>query len=543
MVDLSDVSILKKVTAPSGMLYASASANYAFAEFGRDAIEACLDIIPVLPEEVAKPIAFSTIKRLAELQGEQNAEDIIGKKDATELTSEDQAILKQLSLSEERKGKIHHEHRADIVDDTPIPLHAQKILAELSLIWGGSEHQMTYYGSLDATPQFIRLIGLYCEHYGNSVLTSSYQTKSGKTQTIREALYAAIVYIASELQKSSCGLYEMYRINSAGLKNQTWKDSPSAFITTDKTLPNYDNHVIPLSVQGLVFDALHIASELFKDTHQKQATQWMKLARTLQEQTFTQFWMADKAYFATALWQDEYDDSWQKVTTISSDPINLLPTRIFDSCEPKQQELFLTGIVTQLYSDQFLTDVGIRCRAKKHIDLVDYSDYHGVEAVWPKETYDCIVGLRRQGFMRLAEQVGIRLLNGIRIADTFYELFFVTSDNRVSYDPSALHPTQAIREPIYATSVPEDMQTWTITASLAEYQLQTSGIYKNLDIASWQYCYEEKLLPLLPTQTLLQSEEELRKAFPTTYAFTVDLEKGKKRAEKYENLLIHATIH
>lgn len=542
MLDLSDFSILKKVISPSGMPYASASANYAFAEFARDAIEACMDIIPTLPKEVAEPIARDTIKRLAELQGTQNTEDILRGKDITQLTSEEEALLKQLTLSEERKGKIHHEHRFDMIADTPIPLHAQKILSELSMIWGGSEHEMTYYGSLDATPQFIRLISLYTEHYGKAILKKTYVTKTGTTQTIREALLAAVSHIESELQKSEVGLYEMYRINTAGLKNQTWKDSPSSLITLERTLPNYEKHIIPLSVQGLVYDALIASSNLLNQTHPNETKRWLSLAEKVQRQTFRLFWMEEEHFFSSALCLNE-KNKWVQIKTLSSDPVNLLHTRIFDTVEKDEKQKYLEGIITQIYSEQFVTDVGIRCRAKKHADLVDYTDYHGVEAVWPKETYDCIVGLRRQGFLRLAEQLGLRILNGILIADSFAELFFVKPDGRVFYDPHGIHIVTPHKEVFYATSVPEDTQTWSMTAALAEYQMQKAKQDTILDTSTWQYEFEEKLLRIIPKHKLLTTQKEVEAALPTDYSFSIDLEEGKKRAAKYENLLIHAELH
>lgn len=541
MLDFSDFSILEKVISPSGMPYASASENYAFAEFARDAIEACLDIIPVLPKKIAEPIAAATIKRLAELQGEQNVEDILKGKDVYHLSSEDEAMLKQLTLSEERKGKIHHEHRSSIINDTPIPMHAQQILTALSLIWGGSENEMTYYGSLDSTPQFIRLIGVYCKQFGRDILNTTYQTKSGKTQTIRESLFAATSYIEQELLKSSLGLYEMYRINSEGLKNQTWKDSPSSFIALDKTLPDYEKPIIPISVQGLVYDALLVTSELLRSSHEEKIPQWTYLAENLQKQTFSHFWMDEENYFAIALSQNE-ENKWIQIKTISSDPAILLTTSIFDTLEDDIKQHYLKGIVTQIYSDQFVTDAGIRCRAKKHENLVDYSDYHGVEAVWAKETYDAVIGLRKQGFLRLAEQLGIRLLNSLRIADSFYELFFVKPDGRVDYDPNELRIKSENKDVIYATSIPEDTQTWTITAALSEYQVQISSYYETLIKNNWQYGLENELLKRLPRQRLLTKENEINAALPTNYSFHIDLTEGKKRAEKYENLLIHASL-
>ncbi|HEY4034669.1 MAG TPA: hypothetical protein VGL94_11960 [Ktedonobacteraceae bacterium] len=133
---------LQRIYSPSGTVYASDSLLFKDAFFGRDALEVAEDLLEAYPQ-----IAHSVILSLARLQGV--------------------TVNKQ---SEEEPGKIHHEYRSLYVDGQKISEASQSILHFLSQQWGGTDTEVLYYGTIDATPLYACLIADYCHAYKNDLL-------------------------------------------------------------------------------------------------------------------------------------------------------------------------------------------------------------------------------------------------------------------------------------------------------------------------------------------------------------------------------------
>ena len=138
-VDLFN-ALLELIT-PDG-IQASSYELYQGAIFGRDSERVALDLAPWLPS-LSSRVIFSLIR----LQG-----------------------LNTNSVTEEEPGRIHHEYRHLFVGGKKIGPHQQQLLKELSEKWGGTEKEMIYYGSIDATPQLVRLVATHCRHFGSEIL-------------------------------------------------------------------------------------------------------------------------------------------------------------------------------------------------------------------------------------------------------------------------------------------------------------------------------------------------------------------------------------
>ncbi len=83
-----------------------------------------------------------------------------------------------------------------------------------------------YYGSVDATPLFVMLAGLYAE-------------RTGDDATIVElwpAIEAALAWIDGPGDPDGDGFIEYYRATEQGLANQGWKDSQDAIFHADGQL-------------------------------------------------------------------------------------------------------------------------------------------------------------------------------------------------------------------------------------------------------------------------------------------------------------------
>ena len=82
-----------------------------------------------------------------------------------------------------------------------------------------------YYGSVDSTPLFVLLAGLYAE-------------RTGDDETLRElwpAIEAALAWIDGPGDPDGDGFVEYYRKTEQGLANQGWKDSHDAIFHADGT--------------------------------------------------------------------------------------------------------------------------------------------------------------------------------------------------------------------------------------------------------------------------------------------------------------------
>lgn len=478
----------------SNEVWASNSENYSHAFFGRDSIETAEDALP-FDTSLARDVIFN----LGTLQG-RNVNGV----------------------TEEEPGKIIHEFRQK---NGKHPQVTQDIFQGLHKKWGEKGQDfVSYYGSVDATPLYIRLVADYCERVGNTkILGKKVVQKDGRERTIQEVVWDGLEWLKRSIEEGPRGhdgmstephpgqrikLLEFKRMNGQGIDNQIWKDSGTSLVHTDGTIVNHDYPVASVELQGLAYDALTKGTSLFKRTQEKQDTikDMLLLAREVRQNTLSQFWMSDKKYFAVALDRDKYGH-YRQVRTIESNAAELLNTGFFDNLPEDMKRQYTTGIVTTIYSNNFLTDVGVRCRSLEYADLVDYWDYHGSQAVWPKETYDVAKGFIRQGFPELARQLLYRMKNGMKTERSYAELFYVDSNGTVAYNPAKLVCRKKTGDNvIVTTSIPEIWQTWSWSAFIGS-KLLASRLPKQNRL-SWQYNLENDLLSTNP----LVSELSFKKA-------------------------------
>jgi glycogen debranching enzyme len=163
-------------------LFASVDELYGDAIFGRDSLEAAEDIGHLLPD-----VARDVILTLARLQGTVDADA-------------------GTDSNEEERGKIHHEHRSLYVDGRRISARSQQLLEHLSELWGGDGTTMTYYGSADATPLFVRLVASHCRLHGPSLLDQGVVRKDGTATTVLDCTLAALDWITRRMDESPLGL-------------------------------------------------------------------------------------------------------------------------------------------------------------------------------------------------------------------------------------------------------------------------------------------------------------------------------------------------
>ncbi|MFA5926565.1 MAG: hypothetical protein WCT32_02255 [Patescibacteria group bacterium] len=432
-------SSLSKALTPIG-IQASNSKLFKGAIFGRDSLRVALDLLPW-----HSSVALLAITSLGRLQGNKHDND-----------------------SEEEPGKIPHEYRSLFLEDKKINRDQQRILQALGKQWGWNRNkkEVCYYGSIDATPQFIRLVSKYCLLYGDDILEQEIKHQDGERTTVREIALRSARWLAQKLKQSDIGLLEFCRTNPRGIKWQVLRDGSTAYIHPNGSLANFQAPIASIEVQGLAFDALLSAVNLFEDSYPRETRQWQRLAKKLQRNTLSLFWIPESQFFAMALDRDK-NGQVRQVKTLTTLPGELLESNIFDNIPVEDRQQYVSSIAKSCFSAEFLTDVGIRARALRHFGALDYCDYQGSAVSWPVMTNILALGFRKQGLLLLANDLEKRMMNAVTISHSLSEFFYVTREGHVNYHPKCASTLpRSDNNVIYGTNIPEHIQAWTVSAVL-----------------------------------------------------------------------------
>jgi len=424
---------LMAIKAPAGFgIYASTGHNYQYAIFGRDSLEVGQDILFSNGELVREILIF-----LARLQG-----------------------MGSNNLNEEELGKIHHEYRFTKMGDTIVSDESKKIIKRLSTIWGGEDGKFCYFGSIDSTPLFVRLAGLYVMEYGAEILNEQITDIHGNNNTFINHVRLAAEWVKDKVESSPWSLLEFKRANPKGLPYQAWKDSNTGYLHLDGVPANFSNGIASIEVQGYAYDALVTTSKLFAKSADE-SKQYRDLASKLQKNTLELLWMKDEKFFAIGLDRDDVGTTRQ-IKTLTSNAAAVLDSELLINLPNEDRMGYVEPIMTKIMGKDFLTDVGIRTRSLKHQDLCDYADYHGCLVSWPKETYNIARGLRRHGYVDQATDLENRLLSAVKLSKEFYEFYYVDASGYILYDYKNIDLEKFRLHG--KLNIPESCQAWTVSA-------------------------------------------------------------------------------
>jgi glycogen debranching enzyme len=414
-------------------VYASMGPNFAYAIFGRDSLEVAEHLLNS-HQQLVRNIIFT----LARLQG-----------------------VKFDDISEEEPGKIHHEYRSRVFDGEPISEASLAVMHKLQHWWGavGSE-ELVYYGSFDATPMYIKLVYEYAKLYGDGILNETYIARDGHSKTILDCLHAATKWLTTKISTSPWHLLEYKRINPIGILNQVWKDSDTSYLHLDGSVANAEVGLASIELQAYAYDALMLVVEYEKP---KTSKEYAALAKELQRATLERLWMPDTHFFAQGLDRDS-NGKTRQIKTLTSNVGLLLQSRLLQDLPVLKRKMYVEGIVATICGPEFVTEAGIRCRALRHKDIPGFVDYHGTDAVWPKETFNIAQGLEEHGFTVLADQLKDRILRSVATAGDFYELFYVDDNGKAWLDHTASVKHFSHNSLAHPLAIPEPGQAWVISA-------------------------------------------------------------------------------
>ena len=175
-------------------------------------------------------------------------------------------------LADAEPGKILHETRGG----------EMAILGEVPL--------GRYYGSVDSTPLFVMLAGVYFERTGDM----------GLIEELWPNIEAALAWIDQYGDRDGDGFVEYGRRNQSGLANQGWKDSHDSVFHADGAMA--EGPIALVEVQGYVYAAKRAAADLARRLGFADQTSLLETqAKALRTRFESAFWCGEIGSYALAL--------------------------------------------------------------------------------------------------------------------------------------------------------------------------------------------------------------------------------------------------
>jgi glycogen debranching enzyme len=363
---LADVGSLRLFdTTADGLPVVAAGAPWFMTLFGRDSLLTAYMALLVAPD-----LALGVLHKLAGLQGGSVDE-----------------------RTEEQPGRILHEVRYD-----------------------GSS---VYYGTADATPLFVLLLG-ECLRWG---------LPWERLEPLVANADRALDWVEHYGDRDGDGYVEYQRMTPEGLENQGWKDSWDAIVFADGRLA--EPPIALCEVQGYVYAAYRARAALARQTADiLRAEECEERTAALRERFNRDFWLPERGCFALAL-----DGNKTQVDAVASNMGHCLWTGI---ATPEHA----AAVARHLTSPEVFSGWGVRTLAASMASYNPMSYHCG--SVWPHDTAIAVAGLMRYGFVEDAQRIALALLDAAaaddgRLSELFTGLARDDVRSPVSY-PSACSP-------------------------------------------------------------------------------------------------------
>ena len=324
---VADLRLLINETPGEGDRYLAAGVPWFSTLFGRDSLISSLQMVPFRPQLGVETLTVLAARQATELDEWRDAEP----------------------------GKILHELRVGEMAATKELPHSP------------------YYGSVDATPLWLVLLGEVYDWTGDRELVDRLWPNA----------LAALDWIDRYGDRDGDGFVEYERRTDHGLLNQGWKDSSDAI--RDRHGREVHPPIALAEVQGYVFDAKRRMAGLARVRgDQALAERLEQDAEQLRERFEAAFWVEDQGYYAMALDRDK-----RPADAIGSNAGHCLWSGIVAPARARK-------VATRLMSPSMFSGWGVRTYAA---DQPGYNPlgYH-TGTVWPHDSSLIAAGLKRYGF-------------------------------------------------------------------------------------------------------------------------------------------------
>lgn len=329
-----DLGALRIVDPATGLTVPAAGAPWFMTLFGRDSLLTAWMALPVDPS-----LASGVLRSLARLQGK--------------------AID---PATEEEPGRIMHEVRFQAASG-------------LALGGGG-----VYYGSVDATPLFVMLLGELRRWGLHPDLVEELLPHADR----------ALAWIEEFGDRDGDGYVEYLRATPHGLANQGWKDSWDAVRFADGTLA--EPPIALCEVQAYVYGA-YVARAHFAREAGDRATleRYARKAAELRRRFNDEFWLEEQGTFALGL-----DARKRRIDAVTSNAGHCLWAGIAEPAKAAR-------VAARLMSDDMFSGWGVHTLATTAAAFNPVSYHNG--SVWPHDNALCAAGFARYGHLDEAHRI------------------------------------------------------------------------------------------------------------------------------------------
>jgi glycogen debranching enzyme len=355
--------------------------------FGRDSIITALETLAFAPE-----VGRATLIVLARHQGrERNPE------------------------RDEEPGKILHELRVgELAQLREVPF-------------------TPYYGTVDATPLFLVLLGEYLQWTGDLECFD----------TLRPQVDAALDWLERCGDPDGDGLFEYVSRASDGLVNQGWKDSYNAIVNADGSLARPP--IALVEMQGYVFRAFRAVANVCRATGDaERAALLERRASEVRGRFEESFWSTETGNYALAI---HGEPGFKRLAAVDAS---------------NQGQALWGGIVAEARAgavrdsimdpDRLNAGWGVRTlsQAAAAYNPFDYQ----TGAVWPHDSAMVAVGLRSYGY----DDDALQIFTGLYEAATRFDLYrlpeLFAGFDRATYGQPVRYPVACSPQAWAAGSLP-----------------------------------------------------------------------------------------
>jgi glycogen debranching enzyme len=243
-----------------------------------------------------------------------------------------------------------------------------------------------YYGSVDSTPLFVLLAGLYAERTGDTATIAA----------LWPAIEAALGWIDGPGDRDGDGFVEYYRQTEQGLANQGWKDSYDAVFHADGRLA--EGPIALAEVQGYVYAAKRLAARCAQRLGHDAAAKTLNAeAERLAARFEEAFWCPEIETYALAL-----DGNKEPCRVRTSNAGQVLFTGI---AAADRAALVAKGLLQK----NFFSGWGIRTVARGEARYNPMSYHNG--SIWPHDNALIALGLARYDHKQAIEMLFDGLFN------------------------------------------------------------------------------------------------------------------------------------